>query len=54
VLTVLNLKGGIDKTHTVWLLTGVCEERARKHGDANELLGWRVLSGFRPKTPVAG
>lgn len=26
-LTIINLKGGVGKTHTVWLLAGVCEER---------------------------
>lgn len=29
-ITVINLKGGVGKTHTVWLLTGVCQERRRK------------------------
>lgn len=27
VITVLNLKGGVGKTHTVWLFTAVCQER---------------------------
>lgn len=27
VITVLNLKGGVGKTHTSWLLAGVCQER---------------------------
>jgi chromosome partitioning protein len=27
VLTVLNLKGGVGKTHAAWLLASVCEER---------------------------
>jgi len=27
VITVLNLKGGVGKTHTAWLLASVCEER---------------------------
>jgi chromosome partitioning protein len=27
VLTVLNMKGGVGKTHTSWLLSSVCEER---------------------------
>lgn len=26
-ITVLNLKGGVGKTHTAWLLASVCEER---------------------------
>lgn len=26
-ITVLNLKGGVGKTHTVWLLASVCQER---------------------------
>jgi len=29
-LTVINLKGGVGKTHTVWLLAGVCEELSRR------------------------
>ena len=29
-ITVINLKGGVGKTHTVWLFTGVCQERGRK------------------------
>jgi chromosome partitioning protein len=30
VLTVLNLKGGVGKTHASWLLAGVCQERRRR------------------------
>lgn len=30
VLTVLNLKGGVGKTHVVWLLAGVSQERQRR------------------------
>lgn len=30
IVTVLNLKGGVGKTHTVWLLAGVCQERGKK------------------------
>jgi len=30
VITVLNLKGGVGKTHTAWLLAGVCQERGKK------------------------
>src|SRR5438876_6020725 len=30
VLTVLNLKGGVGKTHTSWLLAAVCQERGRR------------------------
>jgi chromosome partitioning protein len=29
-LTVLNLKGGVGKTHSVWLLASVCQERSRR------------------------
>jgi chromosome partitioning protein len=29
-LTILNLKGGVGKTHTVWLLVGACEERGKR------------------------
>jgi len=29
-ITVLNLKGGVGKTHTAWLLAGVCSERGRR------------------------
>lgn len=30
IITVLNLKGGVGKTHATWLLAGVCEERGLK------------------------
>jgi chromosome partitioning protein len=30
VVTVLNLKGGVGKTHTVWLLASVCHERSQR------------------------
>jgi len=30
VITVLNLKGGVGKTHTVWLLAAVAQERRAK------------------------
>ena len=30
VLTVLNLKGGVGKTHAAWLLASVCDERGRR------------------------
>src|SRR5437660_1012834 len=30
VITVLNLKGGVGKTHTVWLLASVCQERGHR------------------------
>src|SRR5205823_1951263 len=30
VLTVLNLKGGVGKTHTAWLLASVCQERKKR------------------------
>ena len=29
-LTILNLKGGVGKTHTTWLLASVCQERAKR------------------------
>jgi chromosome partitioning protein len=29
-ITVINLKGGVGKTHTAWLLAGVCQERGKK------------------------
>ena len=28
VITVINLKGGVGKTHTAWLLASVCQERS--------------------------
>jgi len=30
VLTVINLKGGVGKTHTAWLLASVCHERGER------------------------
>ncbi|QDT40321.1 MinD/ParA/CobQ/CobA-like protein [Gimesia alba] len=29
-ITVINLKGGVGKTHTTWLLAGNCEEQGRR------------------------
>lgn len=29
-ISVLNLKGGVGKTHTCWLLASVCQERGRR------------------------
>jgi chromosome partitioning protein len=29
-ITVINLKGGVGKTHTIWLLAGLCEELGLK------------------------
>jgi chromosome partitioning protein len=29
-ITVINLKGGVGKTHAAWLLAGVCQERGKK------------------------
>ena len=30
VLTVINLKGGVGKTHATWLIAGVCEQRHQR------------------------
>ena len=30
VITVINLKGGVGKTHASWLLAAVCEERKQR------------------------
>lgn len=30
VITVLNLKGGVGKTHTTWLMASVCQERSKR------------------------
>jgi chromosome partitioning protein len=29
-ITVINLKGGVGKTHTAWLIAGVCQERGKR------------------------
>jgi chromosome partitioning protein len=29
-ITVINLKGGVGKTHTAWLLAAVCQERGKR------------------------
>jgi len=29
-VTIINLKEGVGKTHTVWLLTGACMERGKR------------------------
>ena len=29
-ITIINLKGGVGKTHTTWLLAGVCQEREQR------------------------
>jgi len=29
-ITILNLKGGVGKTHTSWLLSAVCQEQSRR------------------------
>ena len=29
-ITIINLKGGVGKTHTAWLLAGVCEEQGKR------------------------
>jgi chromosome partitioning protein len=31
IITVLNLKGGVGKTHTAWLLAGVAQERGQRN-----------------------
>ena len=30
VITSLNLKGGVGKTHLCWLIAGVCQERGKR------------------------
>ncbi len=30
ILTSLNLKGGVGKTHLCWLIAGVCQERGKR------------------------
>ena len=30
IITSLNLKGGVGKTHACWLIAGVCQEQQRK------------------------
>ena len=30
VITILNLKGGVGKTHASWLLASVCQERGKR------------------------
>ncbi|MCM2374697.1 ParA family protein [Aporhodopirellula aestuarii] len=52
IITVLNLKGGVGKTHTSWLLAGVCEERGLKclciDLDAQRNLTRNLIEGASP------
>ena len=66
-ITVINLKGGVGKTHTVWLLAGVCQERGKKllvidtdtQGNITKSLlppAWEPIPGvaalFDPRTEI--
>ena len=45
VVTVLNLKGGVGKTHTSWLLASVCMERQQRILLARLVVALRVPMG---------
>jgi chromosome partitioning protein len=50
-ITVLNLKGGVGKTHTVWLLAAVAQERGKKMLAVDlDTQGNLSRSLFRPET----
>ena len=58
-LTVINLKGGVGKTHTVWLLAGVCEERGQarprhRHGHAGQYHAELPSAGAVPSSRRRG
>lgn len=52
VLTVLNLKGGVGKTHTAWLLASVCQEQSKRiiliDTDTQGNLSNSLLAGGEP------
>src|SRR5262245_20042304 len=48
VLTVLNLKGGVGKTPTAWLIASVCQERGRQLLAADRDPQGNLTSSFLP------
>src|SRR4051794_5886146 len=53
VITVLNLKGGVGKTHTAWLLASVCQERSLRLLACDTDTQANFASSFLPN-PKAG
>ena len=51
VLTVLNLKGGVGKTHTSWLLASVCLERRLRILLIDTDTQGNLSNSFLPDTP---
>lgn len=51
VVTVLNLKGGVGKTHTSWLLAAVCLERQQRALLIDTDTQGNLSNSFLPDTP---
>lgn len=52
VLTILNLKGGVGKTHTAWLLASVAAERESPFLAVDLDTQGNLTSSFLPETDV--
>lgn len=51
IVTVLNLKGGVGKTHTSWLLASVCLERQQRALLIDTDTQGNLSNSFLPDTP---
>lgn len=49
VIAVINHKGGVGKTHTVWLLSAVCEERSLRMLIVNADTQANITKSFLPE-----